>query len=413
MANLKDTIVLGNLTVTGKVVASDILISGTGNEFDSIKVNDIYAKNQSNVYLKYSRDSGDGAEHYGWKTAGSNTYGFIFPSTNKTGGIGTDSNIYQQGYFQHLYTESIIPAPGKTTIEIANIQNEVDLTIQTTGDLNLKASGDVTMGKFSGVELEASTTTLSISANSIDLYGKDSSTQITSEGNYMITLNGSQVLVDTTVRPSSNATYNCGANNNMWNNIYAKKYMAATRDYNGSTPEAANMTAGSPGQVLTSGGSSGNSFWQTLSYSKIYTRSFTRNTGSTSTSYSSWWYNTIYYDDEYSAPIGYDAKFVIAIVFSGHHGAHTTPASYSKSNQSVFFLTPPSNGSTHYYSQETSDGTPTGASTSSSIDGQINICTSYEYFDGDTDWYSEWDFGVAGKDATSTPIFVTLIYFCD
>jgi hypothetical protein len=43
MANLKDTIVLGNLTVTGKVVASDILVSGTGNEFDTIKVNNIYS----------------------------------------------------------------------------------------------------------------------------------------------------------------------------------------------------------------------------------------------------------------------------------------------------------------------------------------------------------------------------------
>lgn len=48
MANLKDTIVLGNLTVTGKVTASDILTTGSRAEFDTI-----YAKKISGY------DSGD------------------------------------------------------------------------------------------------------------------------------------------------------------------------------------------------------------------------------------------------------------------------------------------------------------------------------------------------------------------
>lgn len=51
MANLKDTIVLGNLTVTGKVVASDILANGTGNEFDTIKVNVISAKDNTTIEM--------------------------------------------------------------------------------------------------------------------------------------------------------------------------------------------------------------------------------------------------------------------------------------------------------------------------------------------------------------------------
>lgn len=49
MANLKDTIVLGNLTVTGTVVASDILANGTGNEFDTIKVNNIYSSSDLEI----------------------------------------------------------------------------------------------------------------------------------------------------------------------------------------------------------------------------------------------------------------------------------------------------------------------------------------------------------------------------
>lgn len=54
MANLKDTIVLGNLTVTGKVVASDILANGTGNEFDSIKVNNIYVNTADAIEIQDS-----------------------------------------------------------------------------------------------------------------------------------------------------------------------------------------------------------------------------------------------------------------------------------------------------------------------------------------------------------------------
>ena len=89
MANLKDTIVLGNLTVTGKVVASDILANGTGNEFDTIKVNSISAK--------------DG-----------------------------------------------------TTIEVADILNEVDLGIATTGALTLQGNGEVVLRSNSDVvELES------------------------------------------------------------------------------------------------------------------------------------------------------------------------------------------------------------------------------------------------------------------
>lgn len=57
MANLKDTIVLGNLTVTGKVVASDILVSGTSNEFDTIYAKKIIGQGDSTYTLEIDANS--------------------------------------------------------------------------------------------------------------------------------------------------------------------------------------------------------------------------------------------------------------------------------------------------------------------------------------------------------------------
>ncbi len=130
MANLKDTIVLGNLTVTGKVVASDILVSGTGNEFDSIKVNSINAKDNA-------------------------------------------------------------------TIEIANILNEVDLTIQTTGQLTLQSAGDAIMRSNSGaIELEATDDILfTVGGTQPMIVGSNSITQNDSAtlGTYSVPWNGAYI----------------------------------------------------------------------------------------------------------------------------------------------------------------------------------------------------------------------------
>lgn len=191
MANLKDTIILGNLTVTGSVVASDILVSGTGNEFDIIKVNRIEPKSGA-------------------------------------------------------------------TIEIGNILNETNWSIGTTGSLTLESVGAVNISSLSTGSININGQTMDITTINTGIF------TINLEGTAYIALDNvdSQVVVHQIIAPNTNGTIDCGTPANMWASVSAKQYIASNTNCYGSTPNVTNMTPGSDGQVLTSGGSDGNSYWK-------------------------------------------------------------------------------------------------------------------------------------------------------
>jgi hypothetical protein len=174
MANLKDTIVLGNLTVTGSVVASDILVSGTGNEFESIKVNKIMAKNEPWSYFEYGSDyhdeEGDPDEiHLGWMTADDDEYGCIFPKMHNYGFIGTPNKTYYYGYFTNTVTQSLFPLGttaqvGSSAKPFPNIYGATITTTNTYADTlytkKIRARNGASTGTSSAVgyiQMEPST----------------------------------------------------------------------------------------------------------------------------------------------------------------------------------------------------------------------------------------------------------------
>lgn len=202
MANLKDTIVLGNLTVTGKVVASDILVSGTGNEFDSIKVNLIQDNGGGEIELEASEDiifTVGGAQPM---IISSDNI-----SPNDSASLGQAGNRWGGVYTNKIYANEIIgQSEGTYTLTVNAVAENGKMQINTS-TLNLNG----------GLEIEGS------------------------------------------IIPSTPRDKNLGGSSNLWNQAYIYRYMAGNQNYGGSTPS---MTAGSTGQVLTSGGSGGNSYWK-------------------------------------------------------------------------------------------------------------------------------------------------------
>lgn len=177
MANLKDTIVLGNLTVTGKVVASDILINGSVPEFDSIKVNYIQDNGSGEIELEASEDiifTVGGAQPM---IIGNNNV-----SPNDGASLGQGDNPWGGVYTNKIYANEII---GQ------------------------------------------------------------------SDGTYTLTVNA---VAENSAMQINTTTLNLNGNLEVEGSAYIYRYMVG-----GSTPS---MTAGSKGQVLTSGGPSGNSYWK-------------------------------------------------------------------------------------------------------------------------------------------------------
>ena len=217
MANLKDTIVLGNLTVTGKVVASDILVSGTGSEFDTIKVNKVdfqfdpsrdplYIDNRNNhiniagdVYIHDGDLFSSGENGLG---SASTPWGYTY--TNK---IYTDDLRSQTGWGMWKYGSDIDDGEGD--------EEDVHWGWQTFGD-----------DEYGCIFPETTNYGYIGTPNKRFYYG------------YI------NHIVASAITASSS--------------LSAKRYQAGLQNYNGSTPS---MTYGTVGQVLKSGGSSGNSYW--------------------------------------------------------------------------------------------------------------------------------------------------------
>jgi hypothetical protein len=198
MANLKDTIVLGNLTVTGKVVASDILVSGTGNEFDCIKVNGIY-------------------------------------------GNTTDIEIHDP-----VTTNSSLAAPGGIYVDyIENLDGDLELSsgngIQMNvaescsidaNSISLDSNSDITISSDSNISLVTSNkngdSLFSLTANAMALTTVDSGAfaisleTITSSSDTYMYLDATmaQVIFNKTIAPITDDTLNCGTSDTKWKDGY-------------------------------------------------------------------------------------------------------------------------------------------------------------------------------------------------
>lgn len=223
MANLKDTIVLGNLTVTGKVVASDILVSGTGNEFDTIKVNKVdfqFDPSGNSLYIdnrnSHINIAGDVYVHDGSVYSSGENY------------LGSTNTPWGGTYTNFIHTDKIKSITGAAMFEWGSDFDDED------GDEENIHWGWKTLG-------DDETGCIFPETDNYGFIGTPNKKYYYGYINNMVT---------TTVTASTS--------------LAAKRYKAGDKNYNGSTPV---MSYGTAGQVLKSGGSTGNSYW---SDNKIY-----------------------------------------------------------------------------------------------------------------------------------------------
>ena len=228
MANLKDTIVLGNLTVTGSVVASDILVSGTGNEFDTIKVNKIVGQGSGTYTLEIEAFTGSKAMN-------------IHTSCiNLTG---------------ELYTTYISESGSKKySIELGG-GDSIDLS--SAGDINLMTSNEDGTGQ---IYLNCNQIAIQpVSESGVPL-------GLVNGGYFTMHSNGSISISDTVgggcAFYPTGTDISLGTSNNKWNQAYITTVNATTIT-GGST---SNLSINAGGTV-TIGGSTGLTVTKTIAAS--------------------------------------------------------------------------------------------------------------------------------------------------
>lgn len=196
MANLKDTIVLGNLTVTGSIVASDILVSETGNEFDTIKVNKIIGQ-------------------------GNGTYTLEIEAIAENGVMKINTSYID--LTGDLHTRFISDSDSDNYSIELGVDNSIDLS--SAGDINLFTSNEDGNGQIylncNQVAIEPVT-------------GTSVSLGLAGGGYFTMHENGSISISDTVgggcaFYPTGGDT-SLGSSNNKWNQAHINEI----RSYNGS-----------------------------------------------------------------------------------------------------------------------------------------------------------------------------------
>ena len=172
MANLKDTIVLGNLTVTGTVNASSILSTG-GNAFNTIVV-----PNQSQLTIDYNNSSDDKFLIYlddGTVTLQSTDGGFSSGTLQFVmDGVYSSqlfvNNINSPGYSGDLYigsgTESLILAAGSIRASSSLLPNSTSLNLGGSSNAwsNLYLSSSIIKGSYT-LTLPSKTGTIALTSD--------------------------------------------------------------------------------------------------------------------------------------------------------------------------------------------------------------------------------------------------------
>lgn len=233
MANLKDTIVLGNLTVTGQVVASDILISGAGagNEFDTIKVNLIQDNGGGEIELEASNDIIFTINSAQPLMITSNS---IAPQGSTY--LGTYDSPWISTYTTYLNTSSIGSIDNVSALTLGSGTHAVEVNASSFGpspsnevDLGSQAYPWKT-GYFDSINAFTQVSTPSIqNSGSITLScGGSIELSATSAGGGYIDLNAKySIRTNNTIVPIV-TTANLGSTSTPFNKVYGKNFYASS-----------------------------------------------------------------------------------------------------------------------------------------------------------------------------------------
>lgn len=233
MANLKDTIVLGNLTVTGKVVASDILVSGAGagNEFDTIKVNLIQDNGGGEIELEALNDiifTIDGVQPLIVTSNG------LAP--NDSADLGTYDDPWNSTSTVYLNTSSIGSIDNVSALTLGSGTHAVEVYASSFGpspsseiDLGSQAYPWIT-GYFDSINAftQVSTPSVQNSGGMSISCGGNLTLSASSGGGGYIDLNAANgIRPNVSIIPSV-TTANLGASGTPFNNVYGKNFYASS-----------------------------------------------------------------------------------------------------------------------------------------------------------------------------------------
>lgn len=259
MANLKDTIVLGNLTVTGKVTASDILnTNGNPNRFETIYANKIVGQGENyTLEIEAIAENGTMKITTGLlevngplqiNTIQTKTGSGLEISSDSTLQLNATSNIdlISDGNTLKISGDTVVP---DGVVQLGTSQKFFDRAYIDT--LNTSTIGSI--DNASTLTIGSGTDSLQVNSGTVQFTNSITTPGISYGGTFDLNAEAG-TNIKTGLYPSGTA--NIGGSGAPFSQIYATRYMA------GTSGSSATLSSGSNGQILTSGGSSGNSYWK-------------------------------------------------------------------------------------------------------------------------------------------------------
>lgn len=252
MANLKDTVVLGNLTVTGIVTASEILnTSSNSNRFETIYANKIIGQGEN-----YTLEIEAIAENSNMKITAGVVEVNAPLQVNKIQDNG-GGEIELEASSDVIFTINevqplIINSNGLAPNDSADLGTYDSPWISTyTTYLNTSTIGSI--DNASTLTIGSSTDSLQVNSGTVQFTNSITTPGISYGGTFDLNAEAG-TNIKTGLYPSGTA--NIGGSGAPFSQIYATRYMA------GTSGSSATLSSGSNGQILTSGGSAGNSYWK-------------------------------------------------------------------------------------------------------------------------------------------------------